>query len=63
MEVDSYVDEGFPKYFSIFLKKSILKTLKGIKFAVKYINLHDQHDIREAIDNIKEELIHKDEHV
>lgn len=27
MELDSYVDEGFPKYCSIFLKKSIIKTL------------------------------------
>lgn len=41
MEVDSYVDEGFPKYFSLFLKKSIVNMLKIVKKSVKYVNLHD----------------------
>lgn len=40
MEMDSYVDEGFPHYVSIVIRYFILTSLKWNQYLVKYIHLH-----------------------
>lgn len=63
MEMDSYVDEGLPHYISIVLRKSNLLFLKWLKNSVKYINLQHQKEIADALEEVKNELSHKDENV
>ncbi|KRX07514.1 hypothetical protein PPERSA_11063 [Pseudocohnilembus persalinus] len=59
MEVDQYVDEGFPKYCSIFIQKSIIQALKIIGHCVKYVNLQQQQEVLQELNKVRDHLEEK----